>query len=102
MRATRKRCADQLKRRAIVTAVEIDAPGMELRRVVDCLELRVSLNAGQLPDLPRHAPWRLGLSAVIEETDGNTSYWALAHPPGKPDFHHAAGFAYDLAAAKQT
>jgi hypothetical protein len=34
------------------------------------------------------APWRLGLSAVIEEANGDQSFWALAHPPGKPDFHH--------------
>jgi hypothetical protein len=34
------------------------------------------------------APWRLGLSAVIEEANGNQSFWALAHAPGKPDFHH--------------
>lgn len=30
----------------------------------------------------------LGLSAVIEQADGTKSYWALAHPPGAPDFHH--------------
>ncbi|HUE78460.1 MAG TPA: hypothetical protein VMN38_02360 [Sphingomicrobium sp.] len=41
--------------------------------------------------------WRLGLSAVLEETDGTKSYWALAHPPGeKPDFHHAVCFAAQL------
>ena len=39
---------------------------------------------------------RIGLSAVVEETDGTKSYWALAHPPGKPDFHHAACFAATL------
>lgn len=39
---------------------------------------------------------RFGLSAVIEETDGTRSYWALAHPPGKPDFHHDACFAATL------
>jgi hypothetical protein len=33
---------------------------------------------------------------VIEETSGGKSYWALAHPPGKPDFHHADGFVYEL------
>ncbi|MGD9980161.1 MAG: DOMON-like domain-containing protein [Hyphomonadaceae bacterium] len=38
----------------------------------------------------------LGLSAVIEETSGAKSYWALAHPPGKPDFHHADGFVLEL------
>jgi hypothetical protein len=33
---------------------------------------------------------------VIEAADGGKSYWALAHPPGRPDFHHAAGFAAHL------
>jgi hypothetical protein len=31
--------------------------------------------------------WELALSAVLEEKDGTKSYWALAHPPEKPDFH---------------
>ena len=39
---------------------------------------------------------RVAISAVIEEADGTKSYWALAHPPGKPDFHHADGFALQL------
>lgn len=39
---------------------------------------------------------RIGLSAVIEDVDGNLSYWALAHPPGKPDFHHPDSFALIL------
>jgi hypothetical protein len=46
-------------------------------------------------------PWRLGLAAVIEEKDGRVSYWALAHPPGKPDFHHADCFAAELAAPQR-
>lgn len=41
-------------------------------------------------------PWHLALSAVIEETNGRKSYWALAHPPGKPDFHHSDSFAFEL------
>ena len=41
---------------------------------------------------------KLGLSAVIEELDGTKSYWALAHPPGKPDFHHPDCFALTLEA----
>lgn len=43
---------------------------------------------------------QLALSAVIEETDGTKSYWALAHPPGTPDFHHPACFAATLPAPK--
>ncbi|THD81260.1 MAG: DOMON-like domain-containing protein [Phenylobacterium sp.] len=45
------------------------------------------------------APWTVGLSAVIEEAGGRTSYWALAHPPGEADFHHSDGFALDLPAS---
>lgn len=41
----------------------------------------------------------IALSAVIEETDGTKSYWALKHPPGPPDFHHPDCFALTLAAA---
>ncbi len=39
---------------------------------------------------------KLALSAVIEETDGTKSYWALAHPSGKPDFHAPACFTLTL------
>ena len=53
---------------------------------------------GGLGMLPDKGPWRIGLSAVIEETDGTKSYWALAHPPGKPDFHHPDCFALEIPA----
>jgi hypothetical protein len=33
---------------------------------------------------------------VIEAADGSLSYWALRHPPGKPDFHHRDAFALEL------
>ncbi|OHC93027.1 MAG: hypothetical protein A2792_11705 [Sphingomonadales bacterium RIFCSPHIGHO2_01_FULL_65_20] len=42
------------------------------------------------------APWRLAITAVIEATDGARSYWSLAHPSGKPDFHHPDCFAARL------
>jgi len=50
-------------------------------------------------DLPGDEAWTLGISAVIEEVDGRKSYWALAHPPGKPDFHHSDCFVLKLPAA---
>jgi hypothetical protein len=40
----------------------------------------------------------MGLSAVIEEEGSALSYWALAHPEGKPDFHAPACFAATLPA----
>lgn len=47
--------------------------------------------------VPAGRDWCLGLSAVLEEKDGTKSYWALAHAPDKPDFHHADCFAARLA-----
>jgi hypothetical protein len=41
------------------------------------------------------------LSAVIEAKDGSKSYWALAHPPSKPDFHNADCFTARLAAPER-
>lgn len=55
-----------------------------------------------LVDLPRLAPayargrLRLGLAVIIAEDTGGTSYWALKHAPGKPDFHHRDAFALEL------
>lgn len=39
---------------------------------------------------------RLAVSAVMQDERGGISYWALAHPPGKPDFHHRDGFVLRL------
>jgi hypothetical protein len=43
-----------------------------------------------------HGARRLGLSAVIESVDGGVSYWALAHPSARPDFHHPDSFILEL------
>ncbi|MBO9576207.1 MAG: DOMON-like domain-containing protein [Sphingobium sp.] len=47
-------------------------------------------------DLPWDRTGRIGISAVIEDKSGCISYWALAHPPGRPDFHHHDCFALAL------
>ena len=39
---------------------------------------------------------KIGVSAVVEDAGGALSYWALRHPPGKPDFHHPTSFALEL------
>ncbi|MFI4976884.1 MAG: DOMON-like domain-containing protein [Caulobacterales bacterium] len=75
---------------------EIAPPRIEVRRTASLFDLRVSLDLDRLAGLPDDAAWRAGLSAVIEETNGRKSYWALAHPPGGADFHHAEGFALGL------
>ena len=45
-----------------------------------------------LPTLPAAA----NFAAVIEERGGTVSYWALAHPHARPDFHDPACFAAEL------
>lgn len=67
---------------------------LETRRGAGSFDLR----AACLIDLPAQAPWRLNVTAVIEEASGRKSYWALAHPPGKADFHHQDGFVLQLPA----
>jgi hypothetical protein len=74
-------------------ADEVSEPDIAVAASAERYELTAWL---ALPGLPSDATWRLGLSAVIEETSGRKSYWALAHPPGKADFHHADGFAAEL------
>ncbi len=46
--------------------------------------------------------FQFGLSAVIEAADGGKSYWALAHPPGKPDFHRQDCFTLEIARNTRT
>ena len=64
------------------------------------LDLRASVWMGRVSHINPDGPLRLGISAIIEETDGTKSYWALAHPQGKPDFHHIDSFALALAPEK--
>jgi hypothetical protein len=80
-------------------ATEISAPRIESQWGVGRYTLQASLELDFLSSLPSNARWRLGLSAVIEETSGRRSYWALAHPPGKADFHHSDCFAHELSPA---
>jgi len=75
-------------------AEAIGQPSIESRYGRDDWELRVHWSLAGV--VPNDVPWRVGLSAVIEDKDGTISYWALAHAPGKPDFHHAGAFALQL------
>lgn len=71
-------------------------PDIELERGAATLELSGLVHADRLPGISPKIRLALGLAAVIEDVDGGLTYWALKHPPGKPDFHHADGFALDL------
>jgi hypothetical protein len=62
--------------------------------------LKAELSFSNAMGLAVAQPWQVGLSTVIEEMNGRISYWALAHPPGQPDFHHPSCFALELPAAR--
>lgn len=82
--------------RAGMAAAEGVAPiDIEVSLDDAALELTVDLDLSPLPELAGQ-PWRLGLSAVIEDARGQVAYWALAHPAGRPDFHHADGLVAEL------
>ena len=66
------------------------------RRAIE-VRPEIVLRGAQLEVSLEERAARIGLSAVIEEEDGTISYWALRHPPGKPDFHHPDAFAMELA-----
>lgn len=74
-------------------ADEAMRPDIVVRSTQSRLELDAAVPLDRLSAIYERAPLRLGLSAVIETIDGKLSYWALRHPPGKPDFHDAQGFA---------
>ena len=83
-------------RRGMRVANDVASPAIEVHSSPGRFTLQARLGLEQLACLPRDAAWRLGLSAVIEDTSGRQSYWALTHPPGKADFHHSDCFALEL------
>jgi hypothetical protein len=82
-------------------AIEISAPEIEVQSSSDRYVLLASLKLDELSALPRNSMWKLGLSALIEEMSGRKSYWALAHPPGQPDFHRTDCFVHEFSPARQ-
>jgi hypothetical protein len=82
-------------RNGMRVAAEISTPRIDVQSSAECYTLQAALELDSLSSL-FGASWRLGLSAVIEETNGRKSYWALEHPPGKADFHHSDCFAHEL------
>lgn len=73
------------------------APVISVRKSSDALELNAVVRLSRLPLIRPGIIIRLGLSAVIEDSDGKLSYWALKHPSEKPDFHHPDSFALEFA-----
>ncbi|HEY7889062.1 MAG TPA: DOMON-like domain-containing protein [Steroidobacteraceae bacterium] len=86
-----------------MTPVLEEAPRLALQRSAERLELQAEVQLGgslSSPEPVRRASGgrslRIALSTVVEDRDGRLSYWALRHPPGRPDFHHPESFSLAL------
>ena len=71
-------------------------PNIAVRSGAGGFELDASIPLDRLSAMHPPASLALALSAVIEDEHGGLSYWALKHPPGKPDFHHRDSFVLQL------
>ena len=69
--------------RSGMRAAEQEDPQVRWRPGELTVQLPIQLSGGE----------RIGLSAIVELLDGSRLFFALAHPPGEPDFHHEACFA---------
>jgi hypothetical protein len=67
-------------------------PKISVQRSAHALDLSAKVRLSRWPGFQPDVYLCLGLSAVIEDFEGALSYWALRHPPGRPDFHHADNF----------
>ena len=71
------------------TPSRLPAPRIRSDYFENHLRLDVKLPAGTLPT---GASLPCALAVIVEAHDGQLGYWALAHPTGRPDFHHRSGF----------
>ncbi len=83
-------------REGMVSVEDMPSPLIESHRSAETYSLQAALKLDAQPSLPADATWHLNVTAVIEEMNGQKSFWALAHPAAKPDFHNANGFVLEL------
>jgi hypothetical protein len=80
-------------RNGMAVAEDIETPAITVTRAEGGLAVNVSVC---LTRLRSGAAARVALAAIVEGSSGSLSYWALQHPPGKPDFHHPYGFSLNI------
>ena len=71
-------------------------PELRVRREAERLAIDARIALGALGREYVSKQLSIGLSAVLESREGALTYWALAHAPGQPDFHHERSFALEL------
>jgi hypothetical protein len=61
------------------------------------LQMNIIIPYSELALLDTSKTMQIGITAVLETTNGELSYWALHHPTKAPNFHHRGGFIYSFA-----
>ena len=72
----------------------MDAPDIQTDRASD--RLAVTATIARLPKDLLSGQIRLGPAAILQTHQGDRSYWALAHPAARPDFHRPENFKINL------
>ncbi|MFA7348638.1 MAG: DOMON-like domain-containing protein [Desulfurivibrionaceae bacterium] len=67
----------------------IAEPLITMQATPDTFSLAAEVEIG---DLRTRLPLRVGICAVLLHRDNRLSYWALAHPAERPDFHTPQAF----------
>ncbi len=58
--------------------------------------LHFSLDIATDRILPAGQPAKIGIAAVMQKKNGETTYWALSHPGPRPDFHRRDSFIIEI------
>ncbi len=73
-------------------AYELFPFGIQLQQ--DMLRLSLEFDLSKI--LPQDSRIHMAVSAIIKDTDGKASYWALTHSGLKADFHRRDSFIIEL------
>ena len=84
------------RREGMTLLSDARAPHMAVHRTQAGLRLDATVFWHDLIKADAPIRLRVGIAAVLEDEGGRLSYWALQHPPGKPDFHHPDSFSLEL------
>lgn len=83
-------------RKGMVNAAGLAVGPFQMVWASHAFELSAELELWPIVGSCRSRSWGVGASAVIEIGGGWKKFWALAHPPGPPDFHDPVAFAATL------
>ncbi len=88
------------QRSGMKNIAEVGSIPIGTRTTDDTFTLKTEIDLSGVKGLPE-GEWTVAVTTVVEAANGKRSYWALAHPQGKADFHHPDGFVLKLPAPEK-